>query len=193
MMQRKRVGLIVWGAIFCFIALVCLFTIWPLAIPFAVGGVLFLVFGIKSSARVSQNNEAVMADNRTFYGRCHHCGREVTAQSRNFMLHGRYPEGYVLCPICKKPLSKNAFVVMTDQPYTQQSNQAQVLHAAQPQAQQPAQTYAQQPAQTYAQQPAQSQAQQPAQSYVHPSAFSEQQAAQGREQQEEQGVVQFRA
>lgn len=120
MMQRKRVGMIVWGAIFCFIALVCLFTLWPLAIPFIIGGVLFLVFGIKASVRASRNNDAVMADTRTFYTRCFHCGREVTAHSRDFMLHGRYPEGYVPCPICKKPLSKNAFVLMTDHPYAQQ-------------------------------------------------------------------------
>lgn len=182
MMQRARVGMIVWGAIFCVIALVLVFTsVWPLAILFTIGGVLFLIFGIRSSARASKNNDAVMADNRTFYARCHHCGSEVIAHSRNFRLHGRYPEGYVLCPVCKKPLSKNAFTVMTDNLNIQQSNQPQVLQAAQSQAQQPAQS------------PDQSQTRQPAQSYVHPSAFSEQQAAQGQEQQEEQKVVQFRA
>lgn len=111
MLRKKRIGLIIWGAILFFTSLfflsdgdgrIAAFILLP-------GGILLLVFGIINVVSVTKHNNILISETPNWQGNCPNCNREVRCSIRDFRPHGRYPEGYIYCPICKKPISKNAF------------------------------------------------------------------------------------
>ena len=79
--------------------------------------ILFISAGV-SSNRVQKENEEFSQkyEDKRFVTTCFNCGHEVTARAEQFAQHRNYPEGFIYCPICRKPLSIRAFkVVYKDQ------------------------------------------------------------------------------
>lgn len=129
MYKKKRVGLIVWGAILVFSALsilllmfatyrqeknvsmVYFYTLLAFTLNMLAGGCLLLGFGIGNAVRVSRANNRVRRENEGYYfiTTCYHCGRQVTCRFQDFSMHSRFPEGFVYCPACRTPLSIKTF------------------------------------------------------------------------------------
>ena len=85
---------------------------------FIAGLVLVIVFGVRK-ARVKAGNRQYMEAQKYYRGKtlatnCIYCGRQVTAYAEDFHSHRNYPEGFIYCPVCKKPLSINAFDIVDD-------------------------------------------------------------------------------
>lgn len=82
---------------------------------FALGGILFIV-GIINAITTSKYNERYLQryQGKAFITTCHFCNHEVICRAEDFREHRNYPEGYVYCPVCKKPLSINAFRVVNE-------------------------------------------------------------------------------
>ena len=116
MLRRKRVGLLIWGTIFLIAS--GIFFATDEAAGFIVGlfvltgAILMLVFGILNVISVTKHNNTLVAENLDYRAQCPNCARDINARVQDFRPHGRFPEGFIYCPICKKPVSKNAF-----QPY----------------------------------------------------------------------------
>ena len=123
-LKRKRIGLIVWGAIVSGFALSCIISailssvnltglvvIVILYLCLLAGGIAMLVGGIINVSRVSQYNQQVLAEENRYYyaGVCPHCQHPVSCGFSSFSPHRRYPEGFIYCPYCKRPISKNLF------------------------------------------------------------------------------------
>ncbi len=123
MLQRKRIGLIIWGAILLGIGLIVLagsagsgYMRIPttnagtfIGLGFIVGGGLMLGFGIKNAVSVTSHNSKIINDGLVHITPCPYCGAEIRAKSSEFRPHSRFPEGYIYCRVCKKPVSRNAF------------------------------------------------------------------------------------
>ncbi len=129
MIKRKKIGMIVWGSILFVIGTVfmlgCIINatsrygyrgndnivFLSLGILFYVGAALLLAFGIRNVVLVSKNNRRVEEENRgiLYQTNCFTCGAPVQVDIYAFQPHGRFPEGFVYCPYCKRPLSKNVF------------------------------------------------------------------------------------
>lgn len=113
MLRKKRVGLIVWGTIFLVVSFALFLTRDAVAFSIALfvlaGAILMLVFGVINVASATRYNNILLAENLTFRGNCPYCNRDIQCTIRDFRLHGRYPEGFLYCPVCRKPISKNAF------------------------------------------------------------------------------------
>lgn len=121
MVKHKRVGLIVWGCIFILISIAGAIGILAspvdepaamlIVLPFFIGGVIMLAFGIRNAVLVTKNNSQVKANDDLYVTQCFRCGREIRAELKHFRPHGRYPEGFIYCPVCRTPISKRAFSV----------------------------------------------------------------------------------
>ena len=123
MLQRKKIGLIIWGAILLGIGIIILASSMStgymrvpgvnagtyIGLAFAVGGGLMLGFGIKNAVSVTNHNSEIKNDGLLHITPCPYCGAEIRARSSDFRPHGRFPEGFVYCRVCKKPVSRNAF------------------------------------------------------------------------------------
>ena len=136
MLKKARVGLIIWGAILSVVGLyfllgalhslapndyttnqstaastaliLCLFGLFILS-----GGVLMLVFGIINAVKTKKYNKSI--ENDLYVARCFVCGTEVRCNPADFTAHRNYPEGFRYCPVCRKPLSRNAFTLYPGQ------------------------------------------------------------------------------
>ena len=138
MLKRKRIGLIVWGVIFNAVGFLLVMWIvmnedrylnsiysqnraegmfWILiGIMLAAGGMIMLIFGILNAVRVTRFNNKILAEtNRlTYYATCFGCGYRISARYNDFTPHSRYPDGFVYCPVCRKPLSFHLFQAVSD-------------------------------------------------------------------------------
>lgn len=85
------------------------------AVVFA--GFLILAGGIIYNIYVTAHNNRVFDENEDveYLATCIYCGNDVIANLRNFRFGRNYPEGYVACPFCKKPCSRNLFDVITEE------------------------------------------------------------------------------
>jgi len=121
MLRSRRTGMIVWGAIIVFGGIMMATLLFSgtelsrstgiIGIVMIIGGGLLLGFGIAGAVKASKHNSALIAEGKTYIGKCVSCGNPIKATIRDFRPHGRFPEGYMVCPVCKKPVSKNAFNV----------------------------------------------------------------------------------
>ena len=75
------------------------------------GGVIMLVFGIRNAVKTTRYNNTVMSHNEVYFANCVFCGRPITCALKDFIPHRNYPEGYITCPFCRRPLSRNVFSV----------------------------------------------------------------------------------
>ena len=133
MPKRKRVGLVVWGSILVTMGLFLLLSVavtkngWSMrsgmemttfALFLLLGGGILLGFGIRNFVLVSKYNNALENENAgiTYCMNCFYCNYPVSVTYRDFQPHRRYPEGFIYCPFCKRPLSKNAFQRIAAQP-----------------------------------------------------------------------------
>ena len=83
-------------------------------------GIVLLVLGIRE--KVIKNKERArsqdlqvhqgLGDEAQFEGKCIYCNNKIIAMNSDFQWHRNYPEGYVYCRFCKKPLSKNLFSIV---------------------------------------------------------------------------------
>ena len=82
-------------------------------------GVALTVAGIVVNAGVKKENRRFLQtyEGKVFIGTCHHCDHEVECYAEDFQEHRNFPEGFVYCPVCKKPLSINAFSVFDEGDY----------------------------------------------------------------------------
>ncbi len=129
MLKRKRIGLIVWGVILTVFGFFMLLgsgeilqnvykgdllqtSVWIIiVVSLLLGGTLMLVFGIVNAVKVSRYNNRILEANRDiiYITTCYNCGYQISAKFTDFTPHSRFPEGFVYCPVCKKPCGKNAF------------------------------------------------------------------------------------
>ncbi len=121
MLRRKKIGLVIWGTIFLILAFGMFGTNesfgFALGLIFLAGAILMLTFGIINIVSVTKHNKTLLAQNIDYRCQCPSCGKDIQARIQDFRPHGRYPEGFIYCPICKKPISKNAF-----RPFKQEEN-----------------------------------------------------------------------
>ncbi len=85
------------------------------AVVFA--GFLILAGGIIYNIYVTAHNNRVFDENEDveYLATCINCGNDVIANLRNVRFGRNYPEGYVVCPFCKKPCTWNLFDVITEE------------------------------------------------------------------------------
>ena len=126
MPKKKRVGLIVWGAILITVGGIYLLLLSISALQgrgsasvyaamamffmLILGGAIMLIFGIINVVNVKKYNAALDV-NALHVTRCFSCGTEISCFLKDFREHSRYPEGFIYCPVCRKPLSRRAFTV----------------------------------------------------------------------------------
>ncbi|MDO4207582.1 MAG: hypothetical protein Q4D15_08330 [Lachnospiraceae bacterium] len=86
-------------------------------IVLVIGIILILLYVYKRST-VNTSNKYFL---RKYFGKelvttCFYCGHQISAHAEDFSVHRRYPEGFIYCPVCHKPLSINAFNTIDEQP-----------------------------------------------------------------------------
>ena len=130
-LKRKRVGLIVWGIILISLSLafflsaistfiqegqnmegaIAAISMIIIGLFALAGGIVMLIAGILNATKVSRYNRQVLEEEKRYYysGICPFCQRTVNCEYADFNPHKRYPEGFIYCPICRKPISRNAF------------------------------------------------------------------------------------
>ena len=91
---------------------------------FFIPGIIMTVVGLVRRSNVQRSNEAFL---RRYHGAlfdttCFYCGHEIECTAEDFSIHRNYPEGFVYCPICRKPLSKKLFEVVEEQENVQKHN-----------------------------------------------------------------------
>ncbi len=113
MLKRMNFGWIIWSGIFLLFGL---FSISSkntayLGIISLVISAIFVIVGIKNCIQTAKENKRIEEKYRglVFRTNCIHCGYFIEADLHSFQPHRNYPEGFVYCPVCKKPVSKNAF------------------------------------------------------------------------------------
>lgn len=117
MLKRKRIGVIVWGVILFGISgifvLMCLESNASGIVLFP--GILLMVSlvmvigGIINAVSVTKYNNELLRRGTKYLANCPFCKKDIKCTIADFRPHGRYPEGFIYCPVCKKPVSKNAF------------------------------------------------------------------------------------
>ena len=108
--KKGHVGLIIIGSIFALIGAYCtyihisgLIILGPALIMIALG-IVFTVIANKNNNKIcSLYHDKILSTT------CIYCGHPVSTNIYRFRLHRRYPEGFIYCPVCKKPLSRYAF------------------------------------------------------------------------------------
>lgn len=132
MLKKKRIGLIIWGSLLSGFGIFFLlgtifyrnlrlndysyFNVTSIrylifALMLLAGGTIMLVFGIRNAILTSKENKRLLEENLNLVYRttCFACNSIIEAKFTDFMRHSRYPEGFVYCPICRRPLSIRAF------------------------------------------------------------------------------------
>ena len=114
MLRGKRIGLIVWGVILGS-GSIALFALddevaTGIGLVNLFGALMMIIFGIVNVVSTTKYNNILLSQSPTdFIGKCPSCFNEIQCTIRDFRRHGRFPEGYLYCPVCRKPISKNAF------------------------------------------------------------------------------------
>ena len=124
--QRPYTGMLISGGILTFIGVIAfiIFNLLGLNVPFftvftffqviiifiLVAGIALLVIGIVLTAKSLSHNSKIREayQDTEWYGNCIYCHSSIHCEIQNFYPHSKYPEGYMHCPICKKPVSRNA-------------------------------------------------------------------------------------
>lgn len=83
----------------------------PGLISLALAVFLFVMGGVKAS-RVNKHNARMRDLGEIDECECPYCRITNRVKRIEFMSHRRYPEGFVYCKSCKKPISYNAFKVV---------------------------------------------------------------------------------
>ena len=123
MLKRAKVGLIIWGAILSVILLILIAVaveagddmgeaggaVIIVLVFLLLGAAAMIVLGIVNAVKTSQYNRQLLSQNILYDGFCPYCGTRINATIKDFRPHGRYPEGYINCMVCKKPISRNVF------------------------------------------------------------------------------------
>ena len=103
---------------------------------------LFIIAGRPSKPRdvAESYNNPLDVDNRVMIAHCPKCSRQIQAKNpAQFSTHKNFPEGFMYCPYCRKPVSIRAFTTVTIltqayAPYnTMQSNQTPMPQQVPPQ------------------------------------------------------------
>ena len=118
MLKRNRIGLLVWGTLVFTVGTVFIGSEVPfLAWMLMLGGATMLTFGIILLVKTTKYNNQLRAEyqNMILTTNCLHCGRQVDTNLESFVTHRNFPEGFIYCPICKKPISRNAFTAVPKQ------------------------------------------------------------------------------
>ena len=124
MPKGKKIGMLIWGTLLVLLGLgICLrclrshtssdmvviaFTIFAIVIP----GAILIAFGIRNIILVTRYNNQLEEEYKGYVltATCLNCRSPIRSNYKDFQVHGRYPEGFVYCPLCKAPISRNAFV-----------------------------------------------------------------------------------
>ena len=113
MLRRKKIGLLIWGTIFLVASGMCFASDnaggFVIGLFLLAGAILMIVFGIVNVVSVTKHNNILIRENLDYRCQCPNCARDIQARIQDFRPHGRFPEGFIYCPICKKPISRNAF------------------------------------------------------------------------------------
>ena len=125
-LERPHTGMLVSGGILTFIGAAALIVLKKLGLsmPFFTGftviqiinifilvaGVALLVIGIILTAKSLIHNSKIREayQDTEWYGNCIYCHSQIRCEVQNFFPHRKYPEGFAHCPVCKKPVSRNA-------------------------------------------------------------------------------------
>ncbi len=115
MLRGKRIGLIVWGIIFLFVSL----ALYSVGNGFAsavasinlIGALLMIIFGIVNVVSATKYNNLMLRQNLHYNCVCPSCAKNIDCDIKSFRRHGNFPEGFVYCPVCKHPISRNLFNV----------------------------------------------------------------------------------
>lgn len=136
MLKRTRAAFFVWGGILvCFgmifigiaattfvdygfeassdmtsSALFC--ALVPGLIMILVAALLFIIGGIKAG-KVRKYNRKLIAENEIDEADCPYCHVTNRIRRIDFIPHRKFPEGFIYCKACKKPLSYNTFSVVS--------------------------------------------------------------------------------
>ena len=70
-----------------------------------------VISGIVSVVSTRRYNNALIAAYRNVHliTDCPFCNRPVETNIERFVVDNGYPEGFIVCPVCKKRVSRNAF------------------------------------------------------------------------------------
>lgn len=125
-LQRPYTGMLISGGILTFIGGIAfiIFNLLGLNLPFftvftffqiiiifiLVAGIVLLVIGIVLTVKSLSHNSKIREayQDTEWYGNCIYCHSPIHCEIQNFYPHSKYPEGFTHCPICKKPVSRNA-------------------------------------------------------------------------------------
>ena len=79
-------------------------------------GVLLLILYGAANSRANEYNEQYLKpyEGKVLVTNCHFCHHTVQCYAEQFREHRNFPEGFVYCPVCKKPLSIKAFRVANE-------------------------------------------------------------------------------
>ena len=106
------------GSIFMVLGLFLALMLTPkgLAIALLIVGVVLIIVGIINVITTNNYNKQYLQRYRgkVLISTCYFCHHEVVCYAEDFHEHRNYPEGYVYCPVCKKPLSMNAFRIVNE-------------------------------------------------------------------------------
>ena len=78
-----------------------------------VGGATMLGFGILNAVKTTKYNNEIMSRTEVYCTNCIYCSRPITCALKDFKAHKNYPEGFVYCPFCNRPVSKNTFNIIS--------------------------------------------------------------------------------
>lgn len=84
--------------------------VFPLIL--AIVGLILLIIGISKNKKIEKENQAIRAKGEITQGQCPYCGYVMHVRRVDFMPHSRYPEGFVYCASCKKPMSFKLFIII---------------------------------------------------------------------------------
>lgn len=80
-------------------------------------GFILLLIGIIKLVKVIKHNREVVAKHEIDFAQCPYCQYQFKAARTDFRAHRSFPEGYVSCPSCKKPLSYKLFKIISTNEY----------------------------------------------------------------------------
>ena len=126
-MKRAKKAPLILGIIISaigFIGIIILLSVRSSNVGDYLGPIIILVIGILLILLYVYRRNNIETSNRLFLRRyagkvlvttCFYCGHQISAHAEDFSAHRRYPEGFIYCPVCHKPLSINAFNTCDEQ------------------------------------------------------------------------------
>lgn len=115
MLQKYNKGLIIWGIILSVLGTIVSRLHRSASIFFCIiffsMATIFIIIGVITNIKIYNHNKIVKEDDKKwqYQTECIYCHQTITCIPSDFKPHYRYPEGFVYCPYCKKPVSKRVF------------------------------------------------------------------------------------